>query len=223
MIEFDRDTTIDGKQVHSIEVDSPKKERLEALENKRVKATGKISHRQGVETGERSILELTSIKEGKDHAQQAGASAGTFHLSGSEWLLEDLGGTGVLDKVPATLTFPEEGKTAGNGSCNRFFGSNRQVNGIGVTVWDSKTNSQKPCELFRALGYALAVEINGQKIKFGPLASSRMACPEAVMNQEKKYLGMLQAAERFEWQDPYLLIYCKGFEKPLRFTRFASK
>jgi heat shock protein HslJ len=190
MIEFDRETTVDGKQVHSIEVDSPKKERLEALENKRVKATGKISHRQGVETGERSILELTSIKEVKDHGQHADASAGTFHLSGGEWLLEDLGGSGVLDNVQATLTFPEEGKTAGNGSCNRFFGS---------------------------------AEINGQEIKFGPLASSRMACPEAVMNQEKKYLEMLQAAERFEWQDPHLLIYCKGFEKPLRFTRFASK
>jgi heat shock protein HslJ len=53
----------------------------------------------------------------------------------------------------------------------------------------------------------------------GPLASSRMTCPEAVMNQEMKYVNALQAAERFEWKDPYLLIYCRGFEKPLRLTR----
>jgi heat shock protein HslJ len=46
-----------------------------------------------------------------------------------------------------------------------------------------------------------------------------MACPEAVMNQETKYLQALQAAERFEWNDPYLLIYSKEMEKPLRFTR----
>jgi hypothetical protein len=48
-----------------------------------------------------------------------------------------------------------------------------------------------------------------------------MMRPEAVMNQEMKYLNALQAAERFEWNNPYLLIYCKGFEKPLRFTRMT--
>ena len=41
-----------------------------------------------------------------------------------------------------------------------------------------------------------------------------MACPEAVVSQEKKYLKALQAANCFEWKDPYLLLYCKGFDKP---------
>jgi heat shock protein HslJ len=49
-----------------------------------------------------------------------------------------------------------------------------------------------------------------------------MACPEPAMNQEAKYLEALQAAQRFEWKDPYLLIYCKGFEKPLQFTRIST-
>ena len=75
---------------------------------------------------------------------------------------------------------------AGNGSCNRFFGT---------------------------------AVIHSNTIKLGPLGATRMACPEAVMNQETKYLEELQAAERFEWKDPYLLIHCKGFDKPLRFTR----
>ena len=35
-------------------------------------------------------------------------------------------------------------------------------------------------------------------IKLGPLASTRMACSEVVMNQENKYLDALQAAARFE-------------------------
>ena len=43
------------------------------------------------------------------------------------------------------------------------------------------------------------------------------------MNQETKYLEALQAAERFEWKEPYLLIHCNGFEKPLRFTRTPAK
>ena len=37
----------------------------------------------------------------------------TLNLLGSEWLLEDLGGSGVLDRVQATLAFPESGKVAG--------------------------------------------------------------------------------------------------------------
>jgi heat shock protein HslJ len=44
-------------------------------------------------------------------------------LLGTEWLLEDLGGSGVIDNAQATLSFPERGKVAGNGSCNQFFGS----------------------------------------------------------------------------------------------------
>ena len=52
----------------------------------------------------------------------AGASAAA-PLVGSEWRLEDLGGRGVLDRLQATLAFPEAGRVAGNSSCNRFFGS----------------------------------------------------------------------------------------------------
>jgi heat shock protein HslJ len=188
-IQLDPAITIDGKQLTSIEVESHKLKQLERLESKRVKATGVITHRQGVEMGERTILVVSSMKESKAGAPPASAQAVPFSLSGSEWLLEDLGGSGVIDNIQATLTFPETGKLAGNGSCNRFFGP---------------------------------AEIDGNTLKLGPLGSTRMACPEAVMNQETKYMQALQASERFEWKDPYLMIYCKGFEKPLRFTRMQS-
>jgi heat shock protein HslJ len=189
MIEFETETSINGKRMSSIEVASRKTKRLEVLENKRVTASGKLSHRHGVETGERTVLEITSIREVKDGSQQGSGSTGAFRLSGSEWLLEDLGGDGVLDQIQATLTIAEDGKAAGNGSCNRFFG---------------------------------AAEIHGDHIKFGPLGATRMACAEAAMNQETKYLEALGAAERFEWKNPYLLIYCKGLQ-PLRFTRISSQ
>ena len=67
-----------------------------------------------------------------------------------------------------------------------------------------------------------SAKINGNAIEFGPLGATRMACPEAVMNQEAKYMGALQAADHFEWKAPYLLLHCKGFEKPLRFTRMVN-
>ncbi len=67
------------------------------------------------------------------------------------------------------------------------------------------------------------VENNGNQIKLGPLGSTRMACPEAVMHQETKYLEALQAADRFEWKEPYLLVYGKSRPAPLRFTKEPAR
>jgi hypothetical protein len=58
--------TVNGKQVSSLEVKSSNPKKLEALENKKVKATGTLSNAVGVETGERPVLTLTSIKEIKE-------------------------------------------------------------------------------------------------------------------------------------------------------------
>jgi heat shock protein HslJ len=185
-IQLESNISIDGKSMDSIQVSDSKSGRLDSLENKRVRATGKIGHRIGVETGSQPLLQISSIKEDNTPAK---STAAALNLSGSEWLLEDLGGSGVIDNAQATLSFPEKGKVAGKASCNRFFGT---------------------------------VDITGDHIKFGGLGSTRMACPEAMMNQETKYLAALQAAQRFEWNDPYLLIYCTGSEKPLRFTRTAA-
>jgi heat shock protein HslJ len=107
-------------------------------------------------------------------------------LVGSEWRLEDLGGRGVLDRVEATLVFPEAGRVAGNSSCNRFFGS-----------------------------YTLMQD----RVAFGQLGGTRMACPEAVSEQETRYLDALQKAQRLEVQGKTMLMHVQGLDKPLRFTR----
>jgi hypothetical protein len=62
-IEVESPLTIDGKELHSIEVDYKKTSKLQKLENKRVSATGKMTHRKGVETGDRLVLEAVSVKE----------------------------------------------------------------------------------------------------------------------------------------------------------------
>lgn len=79
---------------------------------------------------------------------------------------------------------------------------------------DGKVSGSGSCNRFFG-----SAEISGQSIKLGPLGSTRMSCVEAVMNQEAKYLGALQHAERFTLEGPILLIYHKGTEKPLRFMR----
>lgn len=44
-------------------------------------------------------------------------------LEGTQWLLEDLGGAGVIDRLQSTLKFEADGKCTGNAGCNRFSGS----------------------------------------------------------------------------------------------------
>jgi putative lipoprotein len=63
------------------------------------------------------------------------------------------------------------------------------------------------------------VEISGDSLRFGPLGSTRMACAEAVLRQEGRYLKALEGAERFGIDGAELLIHSKGLAKPLRFVR----
>jgi heat shock protein HslJ len=71
--------------------------------------------------------------------------------------------------------------------------------------------------------FTASVEVSGDTIKFGALASTRMACADnAVSTQETEYLKALGAAKRFECQEPTLLIYGEGYDQPLRFTRILS-
>jgi hypothetical protein len=65
VVELESAINIDGKQVSAIPVSYRKAGKLEKLENKRVRATGKLTHRQGVETGEQPVLAVSSIKEAK--------------------------------------------------------------------------------------------------------------------------------------------------------------
>ena len=107
-------------------------------------------------------------------------------LVGTEWRLEDLAGAGVIDRAQATLAFPEPGRVAGNGSCNRFFGSYTLIN---------------------------------DRIAFGQMGSTRMACAGAVAEQESRYLAALQKAQRVQLQGSTLLVSVEGQDKPLRFSR----
>jgi hypothetical protein len=64
-IHLDHPKTIQEKEVDALEIDYPKTKKLEKLENKEVKASGKLTHRHGVETGERLVFEVGSIQEVK--------------------------------------------------------------------------------------------------------------------------------------------------------------
>ena len=47
-------------------------------------------------------------------------------LTRGEWRLKDLDGKGVIDDSMVSVTFNPDGKAAGHGGCNRWFGSWRR-------------------------------------------------------------------------------------------------
>ncbi len=51
------------------------------------------------------------------------AGAAAMHgLAGTNWVLEDIEGRGVIDNLQSTLAFDADGRVSGNAGCNRFAG-----------------------------------------------------------------------------------------------------
>ena len=48
-------------------------------------------------------------------------------------------------------------------------------------------------------------EIDGDKIRFGALGATRMACPAAVMDQESRFLAALELVRRWRVEPTGLL------------------
>lgn len=64
--------------------------------------------------------------------------------------------------------------------------------------------------------------IDGTTISLGALGATRMACADAVNQQETEYLRLLQAAERYDFDGATLRLYSKGIAAPLRFSRQST-
>jgi heat shock protein HslJ len=56
-------------------------------------------------------------------------------------------------------------------------------------------------------------------MQMGQIATTRMACPGAVGEQESRYLAALQQVHHFEQAAGQLLLYVQGQNLPLRFVR----
>ena len=97
-------------------------------------------------------------------------------------------------------------------------GGTAAIPGVEVTLKfpeEGKVGGRASCNRFFG-----TVEISGESIRCGPLASTKMACIDAATSaQEKKYLEALQAAERIAFDGPALVLYSRGNGEPLRFTR----
>ena len=115
-------------------------------------------------------------------------------LANTEWQLEDLGGTGVVDRVQTTLRFDGLTRIIGQGGCNRYFAP---LQNAGVDEIDASDLS----------------------FKVGAIGSTRKACSPAVMDQEARYFQALARSQRLRLDGSCLLVYSDGSNPPLRFTQ----
>ncbi|NJO22538.1 MAG: META domain-containing protein [Sphingomonadales bacterium] len=62
-------------------------------------------------------------------------------------------------------------------------------------------------------------QIDGSSLAFGPMATTRMMCPPAVMDQEAKFLHALDLTREFRLDGPYLKFLDRDGAELVRFTR----
>jgi hypothetical protein len=73
-IQLDSAITVDAKQIESIQVAYQNTDKLQKLADKRVTAVGKLSHREGVETGTQPVLVLSAIRKARARTKTTGES-----------------------------------------------------------------------------------------------------------------------------------------------------
>ena len=100
-------------------------------------------------------------------------------LADTQWVVEDIDNSGVVDRVESTLSIDAAGRATGSGGCNRYFGDVTFANG---------------------------------SLSFGEIGSTRMACPEAVMDQEQKFFGALSATTAYRQDALTGLLYFQDEE-----------
>lgn len=120
-----------------------------------------------IETPEGPVSDVAEMDGGEEKpfpAEEPAAVAGVGALTAHEWLLEDIKGGGVIDRLRLTIRIDAAGKVSGHSGCNRFGGQ----------------AEMKPGQ-----------DTSGE-ISFGALFSTRMACmDDARNNQEAAYLAAL--------------------------------
>jgi heat shock protein HslJ len=97
-------------------------------------------------------------------------------LEGTEWVLRELSEGEDAPAEPELTLVFDDGRLFGSSGCNSYSGSVEQAEFVAT---------------------ALAV---------GPLASTRMACPDEIMDIEQRYLAALQSAGAWGFGPGHLLI-----------------
>lgn len=113
-------------------------------------------------------------------------------MRGSRWALVSLGGTTPEAEKPLTVELGADGRAAGFAGVNNFTGSYELQAGSGPRG----------------------------RIRFGELASTKMAGPEPLMKQERDYLELLARTDSYLAEGGLLELMAAG-QPTLRFRELA--
>ncbi|MEE4607769.1 MAG: META domain-containing protein [Desulfobacteraceae bacterium] len=151
MIRIDADTIFLNADFGALQLRMPKTEPLStaegflyrsAAEGRRLAVAIRPEICADVATGMPHPFRVRYELDGKAHAGCGGNPRSL--LTGLEWIVETIGGVPVVEKSKATILFLEEGRVAGNASCNRFTGSYR-LTGEGLS-FGQMANTRMACE-----------------------------------------------------------------------------
>jgi heat shock protein HslJ/membrane-bound inhibitor of C-type lysozyme len=151
MIRIDADTIFLNADFGALQLRMPKTEPLTtaegflyrtAAEGRRLAVAIRPEICADVATGMPHPFRVRYELDGKAHAGCGGDPRSL--LTGLEWIVETIGGEPVVEDSRASILFLEEGRVAGNASCNRFTGSFR-LTGEGLS-FGQMANTRMACE-----------------------------------------------------------------------------
>lgn len=106
-----------------------------------------------------------------------------------------------------------------------LWGTQWELSAIGAQAVPSTSKATLQfSEAGRAVGngscnrFSGAVSVDQDRVVFGAIISTKMACGGEAMAVESAYLSALKNAQRFERQGETLLIHLQGSALPLRFA-----
>ena len=131
-----------------------------------------------IDLGSVMLMAVEELDTSAVNTPEASSLAGT-------WVVEDIGGGGIIDDSRVTLDFSEQ-RVAGRATCNSYQGT-----------WSLE---------------------DGQ-LSIVDVAVTMMACPEALMNQERRFIDALNSADGVRFDDTGALFLTSGGDDLLRARR----
>lgn len=184
-----------------------------------VEEEGDAAQVEGEETVEGDSAATESEAEQADDEETAEQSASPDETA-------DAAATAVAeDEAPAATAAPMAGGDSD------LWGSAWQLQDLGGRSAMSQVHAtlEFPAEGGRAVGNASCnrffggVAVDGDSITFLDVGTMRMSCPQAINDQEQRFLAALEGAERYEVEDQELRIFGGDSETPIRFSRIVEQ
>lgn len=100
-------------------------------------------------------------------------------VQGSEWVVEDIAGKGLIDSSHVTMVFMEDNRVGGSSSCNNYNGE-YQLNGSKFTIGDNIASTRRACApaLMNQEESFLKLLTNVSQASFGDNGELLLSTPE---------------------------------------------